>query len=90
MHGSKHATYLRAASVIRRVLVVSSVAFLAACQAMKAPPPASPTPAAVSDTPEADRARLLTRVNAYWQARMQRDLKTTSQYELLSPPSALE
>ena len=70
--------------LIRSVLLVSALAFLAACQAMKGPTPASPTPAAVSDTPEADRARLLTRVNAYWQARMQRDLKTTSQYELLS------
>lgn len=69
-------------TVVRGVLIVSATAVLAACQSTNGPAPASQTPTPVSDAPEADRERLLTRVNEYWQARIQRNMKTAFQYEL--------
>lgn len=68
--------------LVRSVLIVGAVASFAACQSANDPAPTPQTPSAVTDAPEADRERLLTRVNEYWQARIQRNMKTAFQYEL--------
>jgi len=68
--------------LIRSALIVGALAFFAACEGANGSAPVSPIQSAVSDTPEADRERLLTRVNEYWQARVQQDMKVAFQYEL--------
>lgn len=83
MHQTKQ---VRAEIFIRKellsILMLGAIAFFTACEGSHDSAPASQMQAAVPDTPEADRERLLTRVNEYWQARVQRDTKVAFQYEL--------
>ena len=81
MHRIKQAKDMKVEILLRGVLIVSALAFFAACEGANDSVPASHTQSAVPDTPEADRERLLTRVKDYWQARMAYDPKATFQYE---------